>query len=227
MPRSLPPTSLDFNGSPRTSADTNNKKPRFLEGFWISQDKPGTRIGAPGGIRTPDQWLRKPLLYPAELRAPGRSLCQNSRRARDGWATRDLASHGVTPDVMTPASRPGHSPGGTGCPGSSAQGPDVQRRGHLKRPSPDASLLNAPHLTVRLSTRLRAVTAEPAGQSHRRPQPARTKSRPWPLATLIAADSRIPSRRQGIARIAARTAPTRAHMTTAEPRCYPLPHEQA
>lgn len=25
--------------------------------------------GAPGGIRTPDQWLRKPLLYPAELRA--------------------------------------------------------------------------------------------------------------------------------------------------------------
>jgi hypothetical protein len=26
-------------------------------------------IGAPGGIRTPDQWLRKPLLYPAELRA--------------------------------------------------------------------------------------------------------------------------------------------------------------
>ena len=28
-----------------------------------------TEIGAPGGIRTPDQWLRKPLLYPAELRA--------------------------------------------------------------------------------------------------------------------------------------------------------------
>ena len=28
--------------------------------------------GAPGGIRTPDQWLRKPLLYPAELRAHGR-----------------------------------------------------------------------------------------------------------------------------------------------------------
>lgn len=27
--------------------------------------------GAPGGIRTPDQWLRKPLLYPAELRARG------------------------------------------------------------------------------------------------------------------------------------------------------------
>src|SRR5690606_23743595 len=28
--------------------------------------------GAPGGIRTPDQWLRKPLLYPAELQARGR-----------------------------------------------------------------------------------------------------------------------------------------------------------
>jgi hypothetical protein len=27
------------------------------------------RIGAPGGIRTPDQRLRKPLLYPAELQA--------------------------------------------------------------------------------------------------------------------------------------------------------------
>ena len=26
-------------------------------------------FGAPGGIRTPDQWLRKPLLYPAELQA--------------------------------------------------------------------------------------------------------------------------------------------------------------
>jgi hypothetical protein len=30
-----------------------------------------SRDGAPGGIRTPDQWLRKPLLYPAELRARG------------------------------------------------------------------------------------------------------------------------------------------------------------
>src|SRR5690606_17506234 len=30
--------------------------------------------GAPGGIRTPDQWLRKPLLYPAELQARGRLL---------------------------------------------------------------------------------------------------------------------------------------------------------
>ena len=32
-------------------------------------NRKGNRIGAPGGIRTPDQWLRKPLLYPAELRA--------------------------------------------------------------------------------------------------------------------------------------------------------------
>jgi hypothetical protein len=34
------------------------------------------RIGAPGGIRTPDQRLRKPLLYPAEL------------QARDGYCPR-------------------------------------------------------------------------------------------------------------------------------------------
>ena len=25
--------------------------------------------GAPGAIRTPDRWYRKPVLYPAELRA--------------------------------------------------------------------------------------------------------------------------------------------------------------
>src|SRR5690606_29642007 len=42
------------------------------------------KTGAPGGIRTPDQWLRKPLLYPAELQAPGRLLstivlCRASR----------------------------------------------------------------------------------------------------------------------------------------------------
>ena len=34
---------------------------------WDAWGKLGD--GAPGGIRTPDQWLRKPLLYPAELRA--------------------------------------------------------------------------------------------------------------------------------------------------------------
>src|SRR5690606_27550538 len=35
--------------------------------------EPPRNSGAPGGIRTPDQWLRKPLLYPAELQARGRS----------------------------------------------------------------------------------------------------------------------------------------------------------
>ena len=29
----------------------------------------GNIIGAPGGSRTHDLWLRKPTLYPAELRA--------------------------------------------------------------------------------------------------------------------------------------------------------------
>ncbi len=41
----------------------------------LSEGRPGItegshpQDGAPGGIRTPDQRLRKPLLYPAELRA--------------------------------------------------------------------------------------------------------------------------------------------------------------
>lgn len=70
-------------GRPGPQRTPTIKNPRFLEGFWTYGDKPGTRIGAPGGIRTPDQWLRKPLLYPAELRAPGRALCQNRRHARD------------------------------------------------------------------------------------------------------------------------------------------------
>lgn len=46
-------------------------------------DNSGSSIGAPGGIRTPDQWLRKPLLYPAELRARGDVL---ARVIHVGWA---------------------------------------------------------------------------------------------------------------------------------------------
>src|SRR3546814_6848484 len=49
--------------------------------------KPQT--GAPGGIRTPDQWLRKPLLYPAELQAPGPLL---STIARSEEHTSELQS---------------------------------------------------------------------------------------------------------------------------------------
>ena len=37
-----------------------------------TEDHPVITIGAPGGIRTPDRWLRSPLLYPTEL--PGRAL---------------------------------------------------------------------------------------------------------------------------------------------------------
>jgi hypothetical protein len=40
------------------------------------------RIGAPGGIRTPDQRLRKPLLYPAELQARGAYSPRFQRMAR-------------------------------------------------------------------------------------------------------------------------------------------------
>ena len=48
------------------------KWPNF-EGMHTALD-PSYEDGAPGGIRTPDQWLRKPLLYPAELRAHGRRI---------------------------------------------------------------------------------------------------------------------------------------------------------
>src|SRR3546814_3764548 len=58
--------------------------------------KPQT--GAPGGIRTPDQWLRKPLLYPAALQAPGRLLyttaprCASRVRFRSEEPTSELQS---------------------------------------------------------------------------------------------------------------------------------------
>ena len=40
------------------------------------------RVGAPGGIRTPDQRLRKPLLYPAELQARDAYCPRFERMAR-------------------------------------------------------------------------------------------------------------------------------------------------
>lgn len=61
------------------------KNPRSLGGSGLSGMSPEGSSGAPGGIRTPDQWLRKPLLYPAELRAPGPALCQTgASRAMPG-----------------------------------------------------------------------------------------------------------------------------------------------
>jgi hypothetical protein len=48
------------------------------------------RFSAPGGIRTPDPWLRRPLLYPAELQAQKASAEYHARewdtsRAARGW----------------------------------------------------------------------------------------------------------------------------------------------
>jgi hypothetical protein len=37
------------------------KKPLNTKGLKVKYN------GVPGGIRTPDRWLRRPLLYPAEL----------------------------------------------------------------------------------------------------------------------------------------------------------------
>lgn len=49
---------------------TGTKKPQALrERLAVFRGCDNPVHGAPGGIRTPDQWLRKPLLYPAELRA--------------------------------------------------------------------------------------------------------------------------------------------------------------
>ena len=59
-----------MQGHPPGSQGT--KKPALC-GLSVSsgtvRDAPGVVCGAPGGIRTPDQRLRKPLLYPAELQA--------------------------------------------------------------------------------------------------------------------------------------------------------------
>src|SRR5579859_5871493 len=53
-----------------------------------------TGNGAPGGIRTPDQWLRKPLLYPAELRAHER-LRVLQGETRGARRTRSIAELGA------------------------------------------------------------------------------------------------------------------------------------
>ncbi len=81
--------------------------------------------GAPGGIRTPDQWLRKPLLYPAELRAQRTRIltafvvrvspirAARRRRARHGHAAAAVRSPAPCVDMRhgghlagTPGARP-------------------------------------------------------------------------------------------------------------------------
>src|SRR5437667_10463284 len=75
-------------GVVRSGDRPGREPPRYLEerrekvrihpdaltrGSWAGIGSP-TRLtilshrGAPGGIRTPDLWLRRPMLYPAELR---------------------------------------------------------------------------------------------------------------------------------------------------------------
>ena len=64
--------------------------------------------GAPGGIRTHDPRIRNPVLYPAELRAPGRAIAaaMSVRQARrcalwpGQWAAAVLLAMGVV-DVAT------------------------------------------------------------------------------------------------------------------------------
>lgn len=56
---------------------------KALTNGWRPRADPSQGVGAPGGIRTPDQWLRKPLLYPAELQA---RRCDRARTGRAGGA---------------------------------------------------------------------------------------------------------------------------------------------
>ena len=66
--------------------------------------------GAPDRIRTCDLWLRRPTLYPAELRAPEsvRSRCIGSRSAAGEDDT--LADRGLGGQAASPLSSNSHSP---------------------------------------------------------------------------------------------------------------------
>ena len=89
--------------------------PEFLETIWdsrnpnspikmsrieTSRDGVGSRIGQPGGTRTPDIRLRRSVLYPVELRAEG--VCSQAGRPRHR-AKRDGRGGGIrTHDHLVP-----------------------------------------------------------------------------------------------------------------------------
>jgi hypothetical protein len=54
--------------------------------------RPRGWLGAPGPIRTDDRRLRRPLLYPAELRARGTRALSHKERAL-GWGHRNRVGH--------------------------------------------------------------------------------------------------------------------------------------
>ena len=87
--RRLRPNTREWGGR----RDSNPRQPESQSGTLPAELRPPSIIGAPGRTRTCDHRLRRPVLYPAELRA-------HSSRARQGW----------TSPVLTPrrpqASRP-------------------------------------------------------------------------------------------------------------------------
>ena len=82
------------------------RTPNLALPFKVLADLKSNRNGAPGGTRTPDHRLRRPVLYPAELRA---------RETRQGWSGREDSNlrpsapkADALPDCATP--RPGRHP---------------------------------------------------------------------------------------------------------------------
>ncbi|SON75848.1 hypothetical protein XFF6166_130006 [Xanthomonas citri pv. fuscans] len=208
----LCPISLDANGSGWTFRCTGNKKPPISRGFLNPSTSSGTELVRPEGFEPPTngfgshysirlsyERLAAHYARTAGVRVMGpgdASPGEPRRRSR-----RDDA--GVSARAVAVRHR---------VPRFKRAGPRVQPRGHLKRPLPDASLLSTPpdseleHAPERAHSQACVATAPPAAaRPHQRPplaapsldccgQPHRVNSRP--------------SRRQGIARIAARTAPT-------------------
>lgn len=181
------------------------KKPRFLGGSGLSWTSPEGSSGAPGGIRTPDQWLRKPLLYPAELRAPGPALCQTGANR-----------------AMSGSSRQGAWVSRRRRPREPASAADAARSRPATRWPPPASA-GRPHATLPSVVLVRGHAhpsqARPVPCSSCFPAPAVPAVPQFPLSPYAPAHLMPAAMRN------ARRANLR--MAGAGVRCYPLRHEQA
>ncbi len=89
---------------------TNRLSPHQVTHILKNPHKAGSSVyGPPDRIRTCDQWLRKPLLYPAELQAGNSVNCYIPRgygRAISVSASFETASQFVTNGLMTLAFGP-------------------------------------------------------------------------------------------------------------------------
>lgn len=187
-----------------------NKNPRFLGGFGLSRMSPEGSSGAPGGIRTPDQWLRKPLLYPAELRAPGPALCQTgASRAMSGSSRQDA--------WVSRRRRPRE-------PASAAEAEAARFRPAMRWPPPASA--GRPHAPLPFVVLVRGY----AHPTQARPVPC-SSCFPVPAVPAVPAVPQFPLSPYAPAHLmpAALRNARRANlrMAGAGARCYPLRHEQA